>query len=418
VSLRTRTRSAVAFVSRVVAVVREENVTFLAASVAYYAFVSLLPGLALVLVAATTLGGDALAARVIELSGAFLTERGRAVVREALGDGAGQGSLTAVGAAVLLWGMLKVFRALDTAFSDVYDTEHAGSLLDQLIDSAVVVLAIGLGVALMLALGTLVVALEFAPLATAAGILFLPVLLTVAFLPMYYRFPDTRVTLREAIPGAVVAAVGWAVLQALFQLYASVAGRFELYGVVGAVLLLVTWFYLAAIVLLVGAVVNAILSDRQLQQAPGRRSNNRMSEDTRGADDRGDRGDRPRAAPDLTDIDERVADLRADLEAFEAEVEERTVDRPRLKAELERYVRRRTGRGHARGWGPYLVLLYGVVLTLGAFRYIGSDLVAVGAMIVIFLSTLGLYALFVLVGAGLNALGLPRKAVEAVRNLR
>jgi hypothetical protein len=74
-------------------------------------------------------------------------------------------------------------------------------------------------------------------------------------------------------------------------------------------------------------------------------------------------------------------------------------------------------RGHARGWGPYLVLLYGTAMTLGAF-YLLSDVLAVVAMIVIFLSTLGLYALFLLVGFGLSLLDTPGRAMEAVRRFR
>ncbi len=97
---------------------------------------------------------------------------------------------------------------------------------------------------------------------------------------------------------------------------------------------------------------------------------------------------------------------------------DRTVEKPKLEAELKRYVRRRMRRGKARGWGPYLVLGYGVVLTLGAFYYLQSDLIAVVAMLIIFLSTLGLYVLFVIFGIGLNALGLPGRAVDAVRERR
>jgi hypothetical protein len=88
-----------------------------------------------------------------------------------------------------------------------------------------------------------------------------------------------------------------------------------------------------------------------------------------------------------------------------------------LEAELKAYVRRRMRRGHARGWGPYLVLLYGTVMTLGAF-YLLSDLIALVAMIVIFLSTLGLYVLFVLAGFGVSLLGKPGRALDAVRRFR
>jgi YihY family inner membrane protein len=426
VSVRARLTAAVGFVRDVVRVVRAENVSFLAASVAYYAFVSLIPALALALVLATVLGGEALAARVLEASSTFLTEQGQALVAGALDGDAGRGGVTLVGGAVLLWGSLKVFRGLDTAFSVVYGVEGTESLVGQIVDSLLVSLGVGVGLVLMLVVGAVVFATDFAPVAELAGIAFLPAALTLAFLPMYYRFPDVGVSVREALPGALVAGVGWTLLQAGFQLYVARAGAYAVYGAIGAVLLLVTWLYVAALLLVVGAVVNVTLTarepgpgaaslgpvpvggaDRQLQQPPGRRVRTEMDDDS---------ADRPGGAPDLTALDERVEELRADLDAFEADVDARTVDRPELKAELERYVRERTRRGHARGWGPYLVLLYGVVLTLGAFRYLQNDLIAVGAMVVIFLSTLGLYALFVVVGATLGAARLPGRLLERLRD--
>jgi membrane protein len=137
-----------------------------------------------------------------------------------------------------------------------------------------------------------------------------------------------------------------------------------------------------------------------------------------GDDARTDSSVSPRGAPDIEELESQVEELRADLDAFEADVTERTVEKPELESELKRYVRRRMRRGKARGWGPYLVLLYGVVLTLGAFYYLQSDLIAVIAMLIIFLSTLGLYVLFVIFGIGLNALGVPGRAVDAVRERR
>ena len=126
----------------------------------------------------------------------------------------------------------------------------------------------------------------------------------------------------------------------------------------------------------------------------------------------------PSGAPDIGDLDERLAELRAEFDDFEADIEKRTVDKPALKDDLERYVRGKLRRGHARGWGPYLVLLYGTVMTLGAFYWLHNDWVAMLAMLIIFLSTLGLYALFVLVGVGINVIGAPGKALDLVRDRR
>jgi Flp pilus assembly protein TadB len=105
--------------------------------------------------------------------------------------------------------------------------------------------------------------------------------------------------------------------------------------------------------------------------------------------------DRDRVADD-------VEDLRAELEALRTRIDEKTVHRDDIRAELRRYVLRRQRRGHATGWGPYLVLLYGTAMTIGAFYYL-SNWAAVAAMLVVWLSTLGLYVFMVVVGSFLAA---------------
>ena len=131
-----------------------------------------------------------------------------------------------------------------------------------------------------------------------------------------------------------------------------------------------------------------------------------------------DSGVEPRGAPDISELEAKVDTLKAEFEGFEADVEDRTVGKQEIESELKRYVRKRSRRGHARGWGPYLVLLYGTVMTLGAFYLFNSDWLAILAMLIIFLSTLGLYTLFVLVGVGFNLLDVPGKAAELVRDRR
>jgi membrane protein len=124
------------------------------------------------------------------------------------------------------------------------------------------------------------------------------------------------------------------------------------------------------------------------------------------------RGDRPNEVTedDLDALAERI-------EEFEEEIEARTVHREELERELKGYVRKRTRRGRARGWGPYLVLLYGTVMTVGAFYLLGG-LVAISAMLIIWLSTLGLYALMVTVRVTAAALELPGRVGRALSGLR
>ncbi|WP_257300748.1 ribonuclease BN [Haloarchaeobius sp. FL176] len=115
-----------------------------------------------------------------------------------------------------------------------------------------------------------------------------------------------------------------------------------------------------------------------------------------------------------------VADLREELAEFEDDVQSRTVDRDEMRGDLKRYVRRKLRRGHARGWGPYVVLLYGTVMTLGLLytpRLQGDGWVVL-AMIIIWLSTLGLYVLFVIFGLTFSVLGIPGRLRDRVQEWR
>jgi hypothetical protein len=112
------------------------------------------------------------------------------------------------------------------------------------------------------------------------------------------------------------------------------------------------------------------------------------------------------------DLEGELSRLSRRVEKFE----ERTVDRAELTTELETYVDRRIRAGSVRGWGPYLVLLYGTVMTVAAFRYLSSAY-AVAAMIIIWLSTVGLYTLMVVVSGASGVTKLPGWARERLRGL-
>lgn len=391
-------------------VVRRSEVTLLSAAIAYYALVSLFPLLLLSLVVASTLGGQAFADTIVASLGNVLSPSGEQLVRDALTNARGRGGATVVGIALLLWGGLKLFRGLDVAFSMVYGEHEAEPLLTQLRNAIAALAAVGVAIGATLAIGIVASAFGF-----SFGVLGLPVVLTAAFLPLFYIFPDTDLTIRETLPGALFAAVGWTILSAGFQIYAATADSAALYGVVGGVLLLVTFFYIGGIILLLGVILNGVLAgdveqtaieDRQLQHDPLRDVGQRMSEPGADTDD---------AAASSGDVD--VAELRAEIDELESRIEERTLHRDEIERDLKRYVRTRVRRGHATGWGPYLVLLYGTVMTLGAFYFL-SGWVAFLTMLVVWLSTLGLYVMMLLVGVTVNAVGLPGKLLDKVRDFR
>jgi YihY family inner membrane protein len=455
-------QTAVSDIRALIDVVRRKEVPFLAAAIAYYAFLSVVPLLIVGVTVATVVAGQSLATDLIESSDTFLTPEAGALVQEALVEAPGRGGVTAVGLLVLLWSGLRVFRGIDAAFSRVYGRSELKPLAFQLRDALLVLLGIGLALAGTVALGMAFSLLDI-PLAGFGGTLALIVVLTVVFFPMYYVFPSRPVTVREAVPGAAFAGIGWAALGAGFGIYASNAGSLQLYGVLAGVLLLLVWFYFGGLILLVGAAVNVVfgntVEDRQLQQEGLRGHSQRasMTEDsgpTDGADDSdgGRDGEGGRTAPgeptatddagtdesptegdpagaaeiptgrEDPDVSARITqedidDLRREIDEIETRLEEGTVHRDEIERDLKKYVRGRVRRGHATGWGPYLVLLYGTAMTLGAFFFLGGGW-AILAMLVVWLSTLGLYALMLIVGVTVKGVRMPGRILEKVRGLR
>ncbi|ELZ19628.1 ribonuclease BN [Haloterrigena salina JCM 13891] len=419
---------------------RSEQLTLLAAGVAFYGFISLVPLMLLALGLAASIGGEALAERLTSAATDVLTESARELLAETVLDDTGRQSATIAGALGLLWGSSRVLRGLDRAFSQVYGTAGSKSLLDTVWDAMIVFLVITGGLGLVAALELLIRYVPFLG-ATIVGPIFVLLGLVVTFLPLYVVFPDADVDLREALPGTLVAAVGWYVLSRTFSLYAAFAGDYVVYGALGAVFLVLAWLYLGAIILVFGAVLNAVLADREVDrqlQSPGHQqfSTEAMTDDATGADE-GATDDHAGTATEAAEagssrrrsartrdrsedseaLREEIERLRDRVDSFEDNVERRTVEKESLESELKRYVRRKQRRGHATDWGPYLVLLYGTAMSIGAFYFLEGGW-AILAMLVVWTSTLGVYVLMVLFGFGISVLGLPGRVRDMVGERR
>lgn len=263
------TADALAVARRVVAVFRAEEVTFLAAAVAYYAFLSLVPSLMLLFAVASTLGGETLATEVLDATGDALSPVGRDLVRDVLAGGGGRAPATVVSLSLLAWSALKVFRGLDVAFSRIYDTEPSRSFLDGIRDAVVALAGVGLALAAVVALSVGASRFDVGS-AFLLGTVGLLAVLTVVFFPVFYLLPDYPQSPLSVLPGTVAAAVGWSLLGTGFRIYAGMAGQFDVYGVLGVVLLLVTWYYVGSVIVLIGAAINAVLGGRHAKLSGAR----------------------------------------------------------------------------------------------------------------------------------------------------
>ena len=256
------------FVERVFSDFREKNVTFMAAGLAYNAFISLAPMLFLLFLVLSTIGGG-FEERIVAVTGRWLPGPIADVVQRLFQGETSTGGASFIGLVVLAWGTLKIFRGLDTAFSEIYETEADNSFADKMRDGVVVFVA--LVVALVAMVGTSAVFAVLAgavPYVDVAAPLVLFGGLLVAFFPIYYVFPDTDVGVRDVLPGVVFAAVGWAVFQGVFQVYLTFSdpGSGSFFG---GVLVVVTYLYFSALVLLMGAVINAVLGEHSTGEPGG-----------------------------------------------------------------------------------------------------------------------------------------------------
>lgn len=79
-------------------------------------------------------------------------------------------------------------------------------------------------------------------------------------LGLYLLTPENYLTVRQALPGAVLFSIGWLVVTKLFQLYVAKYDRYNpTYHALASIIMLLTWMYLTCLLLLVGGKLNAIL---------------------------------------------------------------------------------------------------------------------------------------------------------------
>ncbi|WP_339102741.1 YhjD/YihY/BrkB family envelope integrity protein [Haloterrigena salinisoli] len=261
--------SHLALVRDVVAVAHERQLSVTAAGLAYHAFNTLVPLVILTLVGVSLVDGlEPLVSTLETAVGLEGTVTGGGLEGAMGGSGARtRAALLAV--AVLLWSAFRLFQAINSAFTDVYGarsdesyvTTAATVTLVTALYTVLVTATIAVGVALVTVVGVSLSVVVGGGWTAAGSTLLLAGLLLAVFLPMYYLFPQPDVSVGEVLPGTAFAAVSWTVLAVGFRFYVSASESVALFGIAGAVLLILTWVYLGGLCLLLGAVLNAVRAD-------------------------------------------------------------------------------------------------------------------------------------------------------------
>jgi membrane protein len=248
---------------------KSDNVTVLAAGVAFYLLLALAPALVAVLAIYGLVSDPAEVGSHIDEFSAALPADMRNLLEEQLRTAAdaspselGVGLVVGVAAAIL--GASKGARSLVQAINVAYDEEETRGFLKLRI-LGLAITAVGL-VVIVIALGSLTVLPAIGERLGDGGRLIasivrwpLMALVGVAGLAALYRYAPDRDDARWqwVTPGALAAVVIWLLGSVAFTIYADQFSSFgETYGALGAVVVLMLWLFLTAMAILVGAEIN------------------------------------------------------------------------------------------------------------------------------------------------------------------
>ena len=255
----------------VAAVARERGIGITAAGLAYHGFNTLVPLGILLLVAVTLVDGlEVVLAGLERATGLDAAVSRDAFDQASADDGSDRVRASVLALGILLWSAIRLFRAVNGAFTAVYGSRVEQSPVSATITAslvtavnvALVTLTVAVGVALVSVVGvSFSLLLDGYTGATVSSLVLFGLLLAL-FLPMYFLFPEADVTVREVLPGTAFAAVSWTVLAIGFRVYVGTTESVALFGVAGAVLLVLTWVYFGGLCLVLGAVLNAVLAER------------------------------------------------------------------------------------------------------------------------------------------------------------
>jgi membrane protein len=242
-----------------------DRCTHLAAMVAYYALLSLLPLLAIALSLIGAFGRpDDGSTLIHELGRIFPGTSVASLVGivETLQRNAT--ALGVIGGASLIWTSLGFLSALESALNIIYGLPNRPFVRQKLLVFALV----GSGLALVLiSLVAATTAQTFLD-EHASGLLKQPVwqissaltistAVTLGFTFTVYRLlPNTPVRSREALPGAILATVLLQLSFAALPVYLNVAQTLPALKAFGGIVLLLTWLYLMGNIVMLGAEVN------------------------------------------------------------------------------------------------------------------------------------------------------------------
>lgn len=252
----------------------EKNLGLISAGVAFYAILAIFPGLAATIALWGIIGDPGLALMQLQEFQAVIPSDVYRLLAAQLGalaatDGLTLGWASVVSFGFALWSARAGVAALMRGLNAIYEAPNRTGL-SQLIRALLLTVSL-IGV-LLLAMGCIVVlplVLSFVPLGpwTGFGVEIVRWVVGVGVLlagfSLIYRLGPNITEQRPNLisAGAVFAAVFWVVASVGFSIYLRNFGTYnEVYGSIGAVIVMLMWLFISAYLVLLGGALNAELT--------------------------------------------------------------------------------------------------------------------------------------------------------------
>lgn len=257
----------------------EDQIGDLAAQLAYYLLLSLFPFL---LLAVTIMGYLPISgAELLETIQPYAPPSTYEFIRSNLHVITSQksGKVLSISLIATIYIASLVFHSIIRILNDAYQVKHDRPFWKQLLVGFFLMVGILIGLVVSFGVsvfGDLLANTLFPWFGATPGFIELwlllrwlvgSIILFVVFYSLYIFAPHTHVGFRRAIPGAVFATLGWQVSSYFFGIYVSKFGNYTVvYGNLGGLMILLGWFYLSALILILGGMVNATLCQIQAKR--------------------------------------------------------------------------------------------------------------------------------------------------------
>jgi membrane protein len=254
----------------VTGIYNSDDLTF-AASIAYYALLSLFPFFLLALaILATVTGNDADREVVIGFVLRYFPRQFEFVNTQLQAMQAAGLRLGVIGSILMVWAAMGVFSTITSAVNHAWGVEKQPSYLKHKLMAFIMLVTASLLLLVALVLVSAINVVEarwFEVIVTRApGLLVLQgwaikSASTVIFILLvgliFYFVPNAAVRFRDVWVGAILTGLLWRLALAGFSRYVRDLNRFSVHGSIAAVVVFLVWVYISAVILLYGVEVTA-----------------------------------------------------------------------------------------------------------------------------------------------------------------